>query len=232
MSRRGATPGRRAGLRVGPARGRASGALQGSQAPATSRRGVEKETLKRPLQLARLMEGPEPAGPDPSRPPSSGPPRRPAPQPGQPRTVQRPPQFKPSGPTPAPGPLEQAPPKPRRERPATLLTILAVVLALGLALATVAAVREDLTAGEKAILTVVVTIVAAGGLVPMRWGWYVMAVVTLAFFGLNLYNQLNPGGTIFVTYQGSSYTFAAILPAVGILVGAAAQAIYRFVGGR
>lgn len=138
-------------------------------------------------------------------------------------------------PSPEPGPLE--PQEAQQEASGlakTVRTLLALGGAVALAIVTVLLVPEASTfsGGEQVLLTVIVGVVAFLGLLPMRWGWWVMAGVAAAFFGLNLYNLFNPGGTVFVHYRGSSYTFAAMLPAVGVVVGGACQALYRFVGGK
>jgi hypothetical protein len=135
-------------------------------------------------------------------------------------------------PTPAPGPLESAAGTATRTHHKGMLTLAAIGGAIGLGIATVMFVQEPLTMGENAVLISIASVVAFLGLMPMRWGGYVWAMVTVAFFGLTIYNQLNPEGTIFQLYRGSSYTFAVIMPAIGIFVGGVVQGLYRIVGGR
>lgn len=134
-------------------------------------------------------------------------------------------------PSPEPSPLDAEAERTASQGDAKgLLTVVAVLMSVGLAVATVSLVKDPLTLGESLILGAIGTVVALVGLIPMRWGWHVMAFVTVSFFALNLYN-LFTGAPVFERYQGSSYTFAIMLPALGILVGGAAQGLYRLVGG-
>lgn len=133
-------------------------------------------------------------------------------------------------PSPEPGPLHQAEEQPERERPTTLLTALAVVLSIGIAVPTIMLVDVPLTAVEQTVYIGVAAIVLMIGLLPMRWGWYVMAAVTVAFFGLNMYNLI-AGADVFRFYNGSQQAFAILYPGLGVVVGGLMQGLYRMVGG-
>lgn len=133
-------------------------------------------------------------------------------------------------PSPEPGPLREAEDQPERERPTTLLTALAVALSIAIAVPTILLVDVPLTTVEQAVYIAVAAIVLMIGLLPMRWGWYVMAGVTVAFFGLNMYN-LYAGAEVFRFYNGSQQAFAILYPGVGVVVGGLMQGLYRLIGG-
>lgn len=133
-------------------------------------------------------------------------------------------------PSPEPGPLRQEEERPERERPTGLLTALAVVLSVAIAIPTILFVDVPLTTVEQAVYMTVAAIVLLIGLLPMRWGWYVMAGVTMAFFGLNMYN-LVAGAEVFQFYSGSQQAFAILYPGIGVVVGGLMQGVYRLIGG-
>lgn len=133
-------------------------------------------------------------------------------------------------PSPEPGPLREAEEAPKRERPQGLLTALAVVLSIAVAVPTILMVDVPLTTVEQSVYIAVAAVVLMVGLLPIRWGWYVMGGVTLAFFGLNIYN-LATDAAVFQFYNGSQQAFAILYPGVGVVVGGAMQGLYRLIGG-
>lgn len=133
-------------------------------------------------------------------------------------------------PSPEPGPLHETVEEPAGERPTALLTALAVALSVAIAVPTILMVDVPLTTVEQSVYIAVASVILLIGLLPMRWGWYVMAAVTVAFFGLNLYN-LATDAAVFRFYNGSQQAFAVLYPSIGVVVGGLMQGLYRLVGG-
>ncbi len=129
-----------------------------------------------------------------------------------------------------PGPLHEPEEAVHKERPTGLLTVAAIVLSLAIAVPTILLVEVPLSTVEQVVYIAVATVVLMLGLLPMRWGWYVMAAVTVAFFGLNLYNLITDA-EVFRFYNGSQQAFAILYPGIGVVVGGAMQGLYRLIGG-
>lgn len=114
-------------------------------------------------------------------------------------------------------------------------TIIALVVALVLGVATVLLgnnlVPQELSTLNLVVFGLVSVVVAAIGTLPMRWGWYVVPGVTVAFYGLGMYNLINTGDTVFNIVSGEALGYAVAGPATGVAVGYALQFVYKFVAG-
>lgn len=122
------------------------------------------------------------------------------------------------------------------ERPKGLLTVLAIVASLGLGLAVALLAQSaspvDLTTGEILTTAALASLVAVAGLIAVRWGWWVAAGVTLAFFGLVIYNlALNQDSTIFGGSDPQDLAYAVLGPGPGVVLGYVLQGLYSLIAG-
>lgn len=143
--------------------------------------------------------------------------------------------FEPSS-QPEPSPQPPGPPGEGGddERPTLLLTVLAVVgaVALGAAIALLSASAADLSTTEVLVTGTLTAVVAFAGLVAIRWGWYVAAGVTLAFFGLVIYNlALNQDSSVFGGSDPQDLAYAVLGPGPGVVLGYLLQGLYSFIAG-
>lgn len=120
------------------------------------------------------------------------------------------------------------------ERPKGLLTVVAIVVSIGLGIAVAllaqSASPADLTTGEILTTTALTALVATAGLIAVRWGWWVTAGVTLAFFGLVMYNlALNQDSTIFGGSDPQDLAYAVLGPGPGVVLGYALQGLYSLI---
>lgn len=122
------------------------------------------------------------------------------------------------------------------ERPKGLLTVLAIVVSIGLGIAVALLAQSaspvELTTGEILTTAALASLVAVAGLIAVRWGWWVTAGVTLAFFGLVIYNlALNQDSTIFGGSDPQDLAYAVLGPGPGVVLGYVLQGLYSLIAG-
>lgn len=115
-----------------------------------------------------------------------------------------------------------------------LWTALAVLLAAGLTAASVI-LPMDLVQGVSVVDQLIVGglgfTVALAGMLPLRWGWYVVPGVTVAHYGLNFYNILLNEASVYSWVPGDAYGYALFTPLVGVVLGYALQGLYKVIAG-
>lgn len=118
------------------------------------------------------------------------------------------------------------------ERPTGLLTGLALVLAAGLTAGTMAFAWQ-LAGAPDTVGLVLVTglafVIAVAGMLPMRWGWYVVPGVAGAHYALNFYNLIFTEGSVYGFVPGSAYGYALLTPGVGVILGFLLQGLYKLI---
>lgn len=137
-----------------------------------------------------------------------------------------------TSPDPDPAPSETA--SSTSERPKGLLTVLAVLAAMGLAAASVV-LPMDMVAQTTTVDLVIVGgfafAVALAGMLPMRWGLWVVPGVAAAHYGLNFYNILFTESSVYSWVPGDAYGYALFTPLVGVVLGFVLQGVYKLAAG-
>lgn len=132
-----------------------------------------------------------------------------------------------TSPDPDPSPADEADEEPERAK--GVWTVVAVVAAIGLAAASVILPR-DLVGGVGMVDMLIVGgfgfAVALAGMLPMRWGWYIVPGVAAAHYGLNFYNILFSESSVYAWVPGDAYGYALFTPLVGVVLGYALQGLY------
>lgn len=114
-------------------------------------------------------------------------------------------------------------------------TMAAVGGAIVVTLATISLARSILPPGVEVGLGATIAVGAVGfvvalaGLIPYRWGLWVVPFVTLAHYGLNFYNMLFAEGSLYDFVSGDAMGYAVLTPAIGVVIGWILEGVYRAV---
>lgn len=134
-------------------------------------------------------------------------------------------------PEPEPSP-EEAAQSEASQRPKGLLTVLAVLLAAGLAVGGVFAPMDlvgDANITDYLIVGGFGFVIAMGGMLPLRWGWYLVPFVSLAHYGMNFYNIIFADSTVYTFVPGDAYGYSLFVPLIGVVLGYAMQGLYNWI---
>lgn len=115
-------------------------------------------------------------------------------------------------------------------------TLIAVGAALVLSVATVMLARPIVTQGEATLgigTTVGVGLtafaVALAGMLPYRWGLWVVPFVAVAHYALNFYNMLFTQQSVYGLVPESAMGYAVLTPVIGVVLGWVLEGVYRLV---
>lgn len=136
-----------------------------------------------------------------------------------------------------PGP-EPAQPEPEQEPTWSKEqgTTVGVALAAVISVATVLMARSlileaglSVGIGETVGVGLVAFVVALAGFLPLRWGFWVVPMVSLAHYGLNFWNMIFSEGSVYEFVQGDAMGYAVLTPALGVALGWVIEGVYRLV---
>lgn len=135
-----------------------------------------------------------------------------------------------------PGPETQPEPetepfltKPRGTVIGLSLAVLVTVLTILAARSLLIDVGIEVGIGELVTVGLIGLVVAVAGFFPLRWGLWVVPLVTAAHYALNFYNMLFTDNTVYQFVEGDAMGYAVLTPAIGVAVGWVVEGVYRVV---
>lgn len=115
------------------------------------------------------------------------------------------------------------------ERPTRALTVAAVLAALGLTALTLY-LTYDLAGmpgvAEFLLVTILALVIGLGGMLPMRWGFYMVPFVAGSHYALNFYNLIVTEESVYGFVPGDAYGYALFTPLIGVVLGFLLQGLY------